>query len=364
MAENAKHQYENKCGTLLSLIVFGIWLFSCLCVQGQPQTIKDPSHINIYVTPWYNSEGPAINIGKFSSGLASTNDAVFVATIREMKRAWQKLSFTEMYVATIRLYDQGYRKESVYWFYSAQYRDRLFNALLDEKKVGGVGDPGFELSHAGGAFYELAGPYINGYGFGDVDSVSRIIQRVQKESEQLPKIKTTYPGVIFKNESEWPRQNREIGNGLGELLSMIKEQKSELKQQRAKNGIEAQFAKLTSREFPDYSEKDTASIDRLLSKLQHDDETGKPDAATQDREALVKLGCFEHTDFPLKSRSLTMDGANEFEQLVTNSVFVNYNYAVVLNMQTNAQAIGVTAHRADIPTWGKLVTQFDSAKVK
>jgi hypothetical protein len=358
MVENAKHNYRIK-----ALIVSAICFFGCLCSEGQIDTMKDAGHIDIYVTPWYNSAGPAIAVGPFSGGLAATNEAVFVATIREMKRTWPKLSFVEMYAAAIRFYDLGYRKESVYWFYSAQYRARLFAALLEEKKAGGIGDPGFELSTAAGAFQELAGPYFNGYGFGDVDSLSQVIQRVQKESEQLPDMKAAYPGVTFKKESEWPEQNRGIANGLGELLSMIKEQKSELKQQRARNGAEARFGKLANREFPYYSEKDAASIDHLLNQLKHDDDTRKPDAATQDREELVKLGCFEKKNFLLKSRSLTVDGAKEFEQLVTNSVFVNYNYAVFLNM-TNAQVIGVTAHRADMTSWERLAAQFDSEKVK
>src|SRR6184192_3544199 len=96
------------------------------------QVINNPARIEIYVTPYYNSEGPAINVGPFSKGLAANSEPEFVATISKMMQSWDNLSFTEMYVATIRLYDLGFRKESIYWFYSAQYRGRLLATLIDQ----------------------------------------------------------------------------------------------------------------------------------------------------------------------------------------------------------------------------------------
>ena len=128
--------------------------------------------------PCYNSVGPVIKVGRFSSGLASTNETEFVATITKMKKDWERLSFSEVYVAAIRLYDWGYRKEAVYWFYSAQYRGRQFGVLLDQSKMGGIGDTGFELLHAQDAFYQLTGPYINGYAFGDAEALIKIIEKV------------------------------------------------------------------------------------------------------------------------------------------------------------------------------------------
>src|SRR6516164_2858524 len=84
------------------------------------QTVTDPAHIDVYITPYYNSKGPAIDVGPFSSGLAAKNESEFVATIAKMKKSWDTLNFPETYVAAIRLYDLGFRKESIYWFYSAQ----------------------------------------------------------------------------------------------------------------------------------------------------------------------------------------------------------------------------------------------------
>src|SRR6267143_2929393 len=162
------------------------------------QTINDPARVEVYVTPYYNSKGPTINVGPFSKGLGANTEPEFVATIARMKQSWDTLSFPETYVAAIRLYDLGFRKESIYWFYSAQYRGRLLAALLDPQKAGSVGDPGFELLHAQNAFQQLVGTYINGYAFGDVDYLIPVIEKVQKEGKTIPELNKIYPGLSFK----------------------------------------------------------------------------------------------------------------------------------------------------------------------
>src|ERR1044072_6346532 len=138
--------------------------FALLALKAAQSEIN-PAHIDVYVTPYYNSKGPEVKVGRFSSGLASPKLDEFLTTIAEMKKDWDRLTFPELYVAAIRLYDLGYRKEAVYWFYSAQFRGRQFGVLLDQARMGSIGSPGFELFHAQNAFYQLVGPYINGYGF-------------------------------------------------------------------------------------------------------------------------------------------------------------------------------------------------------
>ena len=99
-----------------------------------PNHHRPRSHRGLH-RPTYNSKGPAIDVGPFSSGLAAKNETEFVATITKMKKSWDTLNFAERYVAAIRLYDLGFRKESIYWFYSAQYRGRLFASLIDRDKM-------------------------------------------------------------------------------------------------------------------------------------------------------------------------------------------------------------------------------------
>ena len=230
----------------LLLVVIAVFASGGLAVG---QVVNDPARIEVYVTPYYNSAGPVIDVGQFSKGLGTKIEADFVATISRMKASWDNLSFPEMYVAAIRLYDLGFRKESIYWFYSAQYRGRLLATLIDQGKMGSMGDPGFELVQAANAFQQLVGPYINGYAFGDIDQLVPIIERVQREGKAVPDLSKIYRGVSFKNRSEWESGNKGVNDALTKLLTMLKDQKANIKQQRAERGMDAKFSKLTSKEL-------------------------------------------------------------------------------------------------------------------
>jgi hypothetical protein len=229
----------------ITLLVLVLW-----ARLAAGQTITDPAHIAVYVTPYYNSKGPAIDVGPFSSGLAAKNEPEFVATISKMKQSWDTLNFPETYVAAIRLYDFGFRKESIYWFYSAQYRGRLFATLIDRDRMGSIGDPGFELFQAQNAFQQLVGPYINGYAFGDIDQLIPIIERVQNEGKIVPDLTKIYSRVTFKPKSEWDAGNKGLNEGLTKLLVTLKNEKASIKQQRIEHGMDAKFGKLPSKDLP------------------------------------------------------------------------------------------------------------------
>jgi hypothetical protein len=233
---------------LIAILVF----IGCAGLAGG-QTITDPAHIEVYVTPYYDSKGPAIDVGPFSSGLASKNEPEFVATIAKMKQSSDTLNFAETYVAAIRLYDLGFRKESIYWFYSAQYRGRLLATLIDRDKMGSMGDHGFELVQAQNAFQQLVGPYINGYAFGDIDQLIPIVERVQKEGKAVPDLTKIYPRVTLKPKSEWDAGNTGLNEGLTKLLMTLKNEKASIKQQRIERGMEAKFSKLPSKDLPNGS---------------------------------------------------------------------------------------------------------------
>ena len=230
-------------------LVFVAMSFVSLALQAAQPEI-DPSHIDAYVTPYYDSKGPAVSVGRYSSGLASAKEDDFLTTIAQMKKDWDKLTFPELYVGAIRLYDLGYRKEAVYWFYSAQYRGRQFGVLLDQAKMGSIGSPGFELLHAQNAFFQLVGTYINGYAFSDTDELVKVVERVQKEGRLIPDLEAAYPGVTFKGKSEWESANTDLANGMNQLISMLKEKKDDIKRQRVEGGVEEKFSKLTSKELP------------------------------------------------------------------------------------------------------------------
>jgi hypothetical protein len=215
-----------------------------------PALAGDPGRIDAYVTPYYNSSGPISRVGTHSAGLASKSQEEFVATIVRMKKRWERLTFAELYVGAIRLYDWSYRDEATYWFYSAQYRGRQFALLVDQKKMGGIGDPGFELYHAQDAFFQLAGPYINGYAFGDIASLAAIVRKVQNANRIVPNMQSLYPGVSFVPKPQWQAKNVALNAGLGSLADSLPREAAQIERQRTQNGTTARFAHLTNRRFP------------------------------------------------------------------------------------------------------------------
>lgn len=221
-----------------------------LLYVAAPARAVDAGKIDAYVTPYYDSSGPVVRIGKYSAGLASQNDSTFVATVRQMKKVWSRLSFVELYVGAIRLYDMGYRQEATYWFYSAQYAGRQFALLVDQKKMGGIGSPGFELYHAQDAFFQLAGPDINGYAFGDIDGLAKVITRVRSENRSVRDMPSIYPRVVFTNKTGWQKANAALNDGLGTLAASLRSQKNQIAQERAQNGTAARFGHLNNKRFP------------------------------------------------------------------------------------------------------------------
>ena len=136
------------------------------------------------------------------------------------------------------------------WFYSAQYHGRLFATLIDQEKMGSIGNAGFELFQAQNAFQQLVGPYTNGCAFGDIDQLIPIIEKVQREGKTVPDLTKIYPRVTFKPTSEWDTGNKGLNEGLTKLLVSLKNEKASIKQQRTEHGMEAKFSKLPSKHLP------------------------------------------------------------------------------------------------------------------
>jgi hypothetical protein len=217
------------------------------CRPAGAQPAMDPARIDAYVTPYYDSHGPSIRVGTFSSRLASNNPKQVFATTRQMKRQWQRLSFPQLYVGAIRLYDVGYRNEAVYWFYTAQYRARQVSVLLDPAKIGSVGDPGFELQAAGSAFMQTVGTWINGYAFGNPNRLIATVRRVQREGRRIGDLHAIYPSVAFIDCRRWAAANARLADGMSSLVTYLEQQKNAIARQRAANGTAAKFSHLTSK---------------------------------------------------------------------------------------------------------------------
>lgn len=122
--------------------------------------------------------------------------------------------------------------------------------LADEKRLGSIGDPAFELFHAQNAFFELSGPAIDGYAFGDVDRLAGVLTRVERENSAVPDLHSLDPGVAFVPRSQWPAKNAGLSAGLGRLASSLSAQRAQVAAQREQNGTAARYANLPSKDLP------------------------------------------------------------------------------------------------------------------
>lgn len=197
---------------------------------------SNSSKIDIYVTPFYNSKGPIINIGKYSTELKSNNINDINLVIEKMSVEKIKLTPEQMFVASIRLYENGKKDEAVYWFYEAQFRTRLFISAI--KSPGRIGEKSFELKHAYNAFMQLAGKDINGYAFCDPDKTIIILEKVKKDNQSIPNLYNIFPGVKFIDKSNWKELNTKLSNSFDEFIHSVRNSKLDIKKQREKNNAD------------------------------------------------------------------------------------------------------------------------------
>lgn len=195
----------------------------------------------VYVTPYYDSEGLKIAVGELSEKLAAADAKTALKLSAELKKQRDQLRAEVMYVAAIRMYDLGHKDEAVYWFYTAQFRARVFGSILDKDKVGSLGDEAFELQQAYGAFNELAGMYINGYAFGELEKLEKTLAKVAEEAKTPPNYQKVYPKVAFAPEETWAEQNQKVSTGLTGLIDYIKANGDSIREQRKENGLEGKF---------------------------------------------------------------------------------------------------------------------------
>ncbi len=194
-----------------------------------------------YVTPYYNSEGPEINVGPLSEALAlATPD-----TIGSMAEAWRPaLAYqpaSTLFVLAVRLFDLGQHDAGLYWFYQAQYRARLLHQVLDPAQVGALFDPAFELNSAHSAFMSLTGPTFNGYAGCSQTRWLSTIERVRAENQEASQFNLIYPGLALRPAAEWPALNQEVNDNLGELAATLRANWDDIQAQRRANGTHAQF---------------------------------------------------------------------------------------------------------------------------
>lgn len=212
-------------------------------LRSPPQTGSQPSRTRmpIYVTPYYNSEGPVIEAGDLSDELIALSADNSNETIDRIEARQERLPIHVLFILAIRLYDVGAKDEAVKWFYIAQLRHRYLYTMIDPERIGGLGSQSFELKHAHNAFMQLAGEYINGYAFGDPDRLLATLRDVKADHAQVPDFTSIYPAMadIISGDPEQARAG--VIEGLDRLIAYIDEHREDILRQRKENGIEGRY---------------------------------------------------------------------------------------------------------------------------
>lgn len=194
--------------------------------------------VPIAITPFYDSNGPQINVGEYSQRLGNSDVDALATLSQEMSDQKHMLTPQEMYVLAIRLYDVGEKDGAVYWFYEAQFRAKLFQLAIDPQQMVRVGEPTYELTTAYSSFQTLAGDFINGYAGCDLDNWIRITTLVMNDNPSPPELDQMFPEVTFVERQHWQEINNNVATGLAVLINYISENGELIKQQRTQQNMD------------------------------------------------------------------------------------------------------------------------------
>lgn len=210
------------------------------------QAAEPVRHVAIYVQPYYEAarepDGtPRVAVGRSFDRLASNKRDDIVA-IRDRIVADPKLvTPMTLMVLAIRLYDVGLRDDSVFWFYAAKDRYLTLDEVVDVH-AGGLA----QVEDAVRNFSTLAGPFINGYAFCDVEKQKAIRAKALEWVDANPYDAIFMERLPAKSGDRRAALRRAVGNV---KVSAAKERSylsdagsvAKLRADRAKNGMDEKF---------------------------------------------------------------------------------------------------------------------------
>lgn len=236
---------------VVSFVLPLILLNACASVPLIPTPTPEPAPTQkasspampILVPRFYDSNGLQIRVGDYSQQLGTSDLQELTTLEQEMARQREVLTPEQMFVLAIRLYDLGEKDNSLYWFYEAQFRAKLFRESLDADHIAGISELSSGLLSSYEAFTELAGEYINGYAGCDVDNWVKIAQTVRDDNPKPPELDVLFPEAVFVERSQWQGINDEVAAGLGTLIVELTKAKDAIRQQREVNNLDDRYCK-------------------------------------------------------------------------------------------------------------------------
>lgn len=211
------------------------------------QAAEPVRHVAIYVQPYYEAARepggtPRVAVGRSFDPLLSSNKREDILAARDLIQRDPKLvTPMTLMVLAIRLYDVGLRDDAVFWFYAAKDR------YLTLDGVGDLAAAGLEqVVDAVTQFSSLAGPFINGYAFCDIENQKAIRLTALDWVEKNPYEAIFMERIPAKSSDRRAALRRAIEN----VREMAAKERAHLSDQknvarmrdtRAKNGTDEKF---------------------------------------------------------------------------------------------------------------------------
>ena len=219
---------------LFSLLLLSLLLTSISMIQGCATV--DAARMPIMVQPYYNSDPLTINVGEMSEKLMSNKASDILELANSIVPNDASIPTEALYVMAIRLFDLNEKKPAAYWFYNAQFRTKVLNALLTQNPDyanNEIGNESFEKLSAYNAFTELAGPYINQELSQKPNEWVEIIDMVQKDMTNLDirGFVNDFPKIADKIVNDHPEVLEKVNEGLSILKNILQENLEEMVQE-------------------------------------------------------------------------------------------------------------------------------------
>ncbi|HEX3808426.1 MAG TPA: hypothetical protein VHW02_01905 [Rhizomicrobium sp.] len=230
------------------MLNFREWAFAAtaaVLLPVQAWAAAPVKHIDIYVTPYYESatkpgQQPKVAVGKGVSEMLSSNNVANIVAVRDAIQANPGVvTPMTMMVLAIRLYDMGMRDDSVFWFYVAKDRYVTLREVTTPNPAmfGAIDD-------AMGAFVNLAGPAFNGYAFCNIPNQERTGAEALDWVEKHPYAAIFMPQIPAKPGD----RAANLKNAIAELRAGAKKEDAyvaanlaDIRHQRQTNDMDAKY---------------------------------------------------------------------------------------------------------------------------
>jgi len=139
---------------------------------------------------------------------------------KQLEAGIEKQHPAAYFILAKKMFEEGRRDDATMWFYIGQIRYRAY--LITNPNLNPSGDPAVFS-----ALFNTIGPVINGYAFGDIPQLLKIIDRALDWDAKNP-------------DSFTPKSAKrdEVRAGLAKLKLQIAEQQDDIRAKRKSNGLE------------------------------------------------------------------------------------------------------------------------------